>query len=149
MFYRRKSRPFTLIELLLCFALLAIFGSMAAIQGFQSLKVFRYQQSVKRLQEELTFVKHLSLSSKVDIHFELFWDQKILTGRYFLDDTDQLLDPLLRKKRTFNEIHLVTINGEPLTHPIVITFSPNARAQTIQIALALSASSETNCFTIL
>lgn len=133
-----------MIEILLCFTLLALFGSIATIQGFQSLKIFRYQQSVKRLKEELTFANHLSLSSKSDIYLELFWDRAVLTGRYFLDDTDLFLGPLLKKKRTFNEIHFVRINGEPLIDRFVIAFSSNARAPTekLDISLAPSNASE-------
>lgn len=145
----RRRSPFTLIEILLCFALLTIFGSLAALQGFRSIQEFRYKQSVGKLREELTFVNHLSLSSQVDIHFTLYWDRGTLTGVYFLDDSDRSLDPLLRKTRTFPKISHLELDHTPLKEPMTLIFSPNTRALTQHIVVTVSSTSgDESTFTI-
>ena len=138
-----RRRPFTLIEILISLAILTLLGSLTCFQGLKALGEFRYKQSVKKLQEELSFANHLCLSSKSDIHLALYWDRGTLVGSYFSDDSDFPLDPLLRTRRSFEKIQVVTINGEKLEERCVLTFSLATRVaiQQMQIAVA-SAGSE-------
>jgi hypothetical protein len=122
-----RRHSFTLIELFVSLGLLTLCGSLTCVQGLKALGEFRYKQSVKKLQEEITFANHLSLSSTSDIHLLLYWEKGVLVGSYFSDDSDFPIDPILRGKRSFEKIDGIKINGEILKDPYILTFSPTLR----------------------
>lgn len=79
----RRSRSFTLIEILIVMALLALVGGAIAINTLRALREDRFHASVQRLVDRLQLSQDLMLISGIDqAGLDVFLDVKRREGQY-------------------------------------------------------------------
>lgn len=108
-----KRQPFTIIELLVCFALLTIFGSFAALQGGKMIKTYRYNHAVQHLKDELRLDRQLSISMNIDLTLDFYWVKGVLCARK-MDKSGSTTLPLQNRQIKFPEIRYLAIDGIPV-----------------------------------
>lgn len=72
---RSRKRPLTLIEVILCVALIAAAGSLFAVKAKQLWARHQFFADVDRLSEELTLTRHFVQSLRADVDLYLIQDQ--------------------------------------------------------------------------
>ncbi len=97
-------RAFTLIEILICMAILAIVGSGAIYKGAGLLRDRRFSTSLQKITSEIFLTKSLAQNYQTDIH--LILEQK--KGKVYLsrhvDSANNFLKSLFKIKVVFPEI---------------------------------------------
>ena len=103
----RNKRTFSLIELLVCLALITMLGGIFAFKGAQLWQHYQYQNEINRFVEALQLSRHLSQSLRADIDIELVVSPK---GMWLMRDMDE---PQLLKmphyfpsQELFSHLHL-------------------------------------------
>ena len=64
-------KPFTLIEIVVCMAILAIVGSVFIYKGAGLLKERRFTTSLKNITSEILLTKSIAINYQIDIHLTL------------------------------------------------------------------------------
>ena len=115
------KRPFTLIELFICFALLAVLGGVFLIRGAAMLEHYRFESDTSTLLDEINVSKHLALTASCDIHLHL---SKNKGGLLCFKQTDEPLHfpGVFDKHKHLKAISSLKVNEMEKEH-VIITFS--------------------------
>ncbi len=118
---RKRKKAFTLIELFLCFAILATLGGLFLIRGAAMIEHYRFESDTSALLDEINLSKHLALTASCDIHLHL---NKNAGGLSYLKQTDEPLyfPGVFDKQRYLKHISSLKLDGREVEHQI-ITFS--------------------------
>ena len=98
---KKIKRPFTLIEVFICLALIALCGSVFSIQGKKLWQRHQCLQDIDRLTDELILTRHLSQTLRADLTLRLKPHsvgtiiERASDEPYFLKKSASLLKPIL------------------------------------------------------
>ena len=68
---KKTKRPFTLMEVMICLALMAMLGGFLAIKSGKLISEHRNRNELAKLKSELRLTRHLSRSLQADITLKL------------------------------------------------------------------------------
>ena len=111
-----KKRRFTLLELLVCIAILGVIASLLGIKGKGMVDHHRFRSSVQEVANKLGLCKTLALSYQADLTFRLFEKEGAL---YFQIISDE---PLIQKKIPKKPIKLP---GVDTATPVTLAIPPS------------------------
>ena len=118
-----KKHPFTLLELMVAFALLLLASGAVSWNIYQAVKKYQFRSDISRLQRQLASCYTLALNTASDWKFSLSYKQNRLRA--------QAICPLRSEacgKPLFFDSLKVQFNGEEIEE-LAIYFSPTGRIE--------------------
>ncbi len=112
---KKNKRSFTLIEVFICLALIALCGSVFSIQGKKLWQRYHCSQDTDRLIDELVLTRHLSQTLRADIELHIIPQRSGITIERLSDE------PYITKKSAslLKPIHLKHIK---ISESVIVYF---------------------------
>ncbi|MDX8430864.1 MAG: prepilin-type N-terminal cleavage/methylation domain-containing protein [Candidatus Algichlamydia australiensis] len=117
----KRKYSFTLIEVMICIALMAMMGGFLAIKSGALLSKHRADSELANLKREIRLARNLSRSYQADITLSLTQTRE---GLQLIRSTDE---PGIQKKVIKNFPHLNLINEEEILNFAGNGFGPDVR----------------------
>lgn len=83
---KRKAFFFTLLELCICIALIAVFSSFFGFKIHGLVEKHTFEKGAQRLQNQVSFAKKMALTHQSDMLLKIAHDKKGLTYWVGIDD---------------------------------------------------------------
>jgi len=105
------KKAFTMIELMVVCALLALIGGAISFQGVHFFNEYRYRQEVAQLKKELHFLEKLAVVIDHPLEINLLFDRNKLKLKVFFEGESESLNWLKKRELTFPHIRSFSIDG--------------------------------------
>lgn len=120
---RKLKKPFTLIEIILCLALLTLVGGLVTYQAKDLIVRTQKNAELSQLQKILSLVKSLASSYHLDIDITFFYEKQILKVSFSSDEevVKNILKPY--ETLTFSYIDCIYLGEKKLFENEVIHYT--------------------------
>lgn len=117
---QKIKRSLTLMELFLCFAILAVLGGLFLSRGAAMLEHYRFDSDTRALLNEINVSKHLALTARCDIKLHIIKKKESLLC--FKKTEEPLnLPGVFDKQKCLKHIAFLKMNDQEREH-LIITF---------------------------